>query len=101
MFVEIKASDIKGKKYTAIFYNNDKKKLKMTHFGASGYSDYTQHKDAERKQRYINRHNNNNEDWTDPQKAGTLSRFILWNKKSLQDSIKDYANKFNLTLLKK
>ena len=98
MYVKIKPSDREGKKYTAIFYNNDKKKLKMTHFGASGYSDYTQHKDPKRKQRYIERHKVN-ENWNDYMTAGSLSRFILWNKQSLQDSIKDYAKRFNLKVI--
>ena len=29
---------------------------KNVYFGAAGYSDFTQHKDEARKQRYINRH---------------------------------------------
>ena len=37
-------------------------------FGASGYSDFTQHRDKERKQRYINRHKKN-EDWSNPMTA--------------------------------
>ena|SRR5210317_1018040 len=98
MYVEIKPSNNKDKKYTAIFYDNDKKKVKTIHFGASGYSDYTQHKDPKRKQRYIERHKNN-EDWSDYKTAGALSRFILWNKTSLEDSIKNYANKFGLKLI--
>ena len=32
-------------------------------FGAVGYSDFTKHKDEDRKQRYINRHRNK-ENWT-------------------------------------
>jgi len=40
----------------AIFFNNEKQKIKTTHFGASGYSDFTQHKDEKRKQRYLERH---------------------------------------------
>lgn len=93
--VIIKKSSNSKKKYTAIFYDNDKK-IKTTHFGASGYSDYTIHKDDERKQRYINRHKKN-ENWSDYKSAGSLSRYILWNKKSLRASITDYKNRFNLT----
>jgi hypothetical protein len=37
---------------------------KTIKFGALGYSDYTIHKDEARKQRYINRHKNGNENWT-------------------------------------
>ena len=39
----------------AIFYEN-KKKVKTTHFGAAGMSDYTKHKDKSRKRRYLTRH---------------------------------------------
>ena len=34
-------------------------------FGQNGASDYTKHKDTDRKYRYIDRHKNN-EDWTKP-----------------------------------
>jgi hypothetical protein len=44
-------SDKPNKKYYII--TNDNKKV---YFGASGYSDFTIHKDEARKQRYINRH---------------------------------------------
>jgi hypothetical protein len=79
----------------AIFYNNEKQKIKTTHFGASGYSDFTQHKDEERKQRYLERHKKN-EDWNDYTSAGSLSRHILWNKPTLKASIEDYKKKFKL-----
>ena len=41
---------------------------KTVHFGAAGMSDYTKHKDPERKERYIERHKKN-EDWG---KAGLI-----------------------------
>ena len=91
--VEIKPSTIKGKKLTAIFYE-DNKKIKTIHFGASGMSDYTLHKDDKRKERYMNRHRSN-ENWNDPMTAGALSRWILWNKKTKSASIKDFKNRFN------
>lgn len=86
--VVIKPSTRKGKKYMAIFPD------KIIHFGATGYEDYTIHKDKKRKDRYIKRHSN--EDWTDPKKAGTLSRYILWNKPTLDASIRDYKMRFKL-----
>lgn len=58
-------------------------------------SDYTIHKDPERKKRYIIRHKKN-EHWNDPITAGSLSRYVLWNKPSLRESIKDYKKRFNL-----
>ena len=41
MFVSITPSKIKGKKYTAVFYDDNKKKVKTTHFGSAGMSDFT------------------------------------------------------------
>ena len=94
--VKITKSTIKGKKYTAIFYDNDNKKIKTTQFGSAGMSDYTIHRDDQRKQRYLDRHRAN-ENWYDYMSAGALSRWILWNKRTLQESIKDYKRKFNLS----
>lgn len=64
-------------------------------FGAKGYQDYTQHKDSARKNAYILRHKSK-EDWTNPLRPGTLSRFILWNKPDLHSSLNDYLSKFNI-----
>jgi hypothetical protein len=94
MKVIIKKSTNPKKKLMAIFYKNGKK-IKTTHFGAAGYSDYTKHKDDKRKERYLKRHRVN-QNWNDFKSAGSLSRYILWNKKSLRESIKDYKIKFNL-----
>jgi hypothetical protein len=51
-------SDKPNKKYY-IITSNDKK----VYFGQAGASDFTIHKDEQRKQRYINRHKNN-ENWS-------------------------------------
>ncbi len=91
--VEIKPSKIKGKKLTAVFYE-DNKKIKTTHFGAEGMSDYTINKDDKRKDRYLSRHRAR-ENWNSPMTAGALSRWILWNKKTRSGSIKDFKNRFN------
>lgn len=92
-FLQVKPSTLKDKKYTAVFYDDDKKKLKTIHFGAVGYDDFTIHKDKDRKQRYIDRHRKN-ENWNNPMMAGTLSRFILWEKPSFEASKKYYMQKF-------
>mgnify|MGYP003134165517 FL=1 len=92
--VIIKKSTNPKKKYMAIFYDNNKKKLKTTHFGASGYTDFIKSKDEDRKKRYLNRHKGEN--WNDYMSAGSLSRYVLWNKPTLRASISDYKNKFKL-----
>ena len=91
--VVIKKSTNQKKKYMAVFYE-DGKKIKTTHFGAAGMSDFTKHKDEARKQRYMNRHKAN-ENWQNPMSAGSLSRYILLNKPTLRASITDYKKRFN------
>jgi hypothetical protein len=94
-------SDRKGKKWTAIFCmckgeskccDNDKKKV---NFGATGYDDYTITKDKEQRERYRKRHEKDLRT-NDPTRPGYLSYYLLWNKPTLQESIKDYKKKFNL-----
>ena len=64
-------------------------------FGAIGYEDYTMHKDPSRKARYIARHKNK-ENWTKSgiNTAGFWSRWLLWNKPTLQSSYNDIKNRF-------
>ncbi len=59
---------------------------KTISFGASGYSDFTQHKDKERKQRYINRRKKN-EDWTNPTTARFYAKNILRNRDMVKASV--------------
>lgn len=92
--LSIKPSTKPEKKYMATF-ETDAGRTKTTHFGAAGMSDYTKSKDPERKALYLQRHKAN-ENWNDPTSAGALSRYVLWNKTSLRDSIKDFKSKFGL-----
>lgn len=73
-------------------------KKKTTHFGDNRYSNYIIHKDDERKNRYIDRHKKR-EKWNRYWTPGSLSRYILWNEKTLYKSMFDYSRKFNLTML--
>lgn len=92
--VSITKSTLKGKKYTATFENAGK--TTKTHFGATGYGDYTTHKDKERRSNYISRHKTN-EAWNKPTTAGSLSRHLLWgNSTSLQQNIQAFKRKFRL-----
>lgn len=94
--MRIVKSPLSNKKYRAIFDNG-----KHTDFGASGYDDFIQYSKQSKelaekhKKAYIARHKVN-EDWADPYSSGCLSRFILWNKKSLKASIEDYKKRFNM-----
>ena len=95
MYVNIKPSTSSGKKMMAIFYDEAKKKVRTTHFGAVGYEDYTTHGDLQRKMNYIGRHKER-ENWNDYMTAGSLSLWILWNKPTLTESIEDYMHRFKL-----
>lgn len=94
MYVQLEKSDREGKKYKAIFYNDERKKIKTSHFGASLYSDFTLTGDEQKKEAYLSRHGK--EDWSDPTTPATLSRYILWNYKSKAKSYDDYLKRFNL-----
>ena len=65
-------------------------------FGATGYEDYTTHRDPERKERYIARHRRR-EDWTRSgiETAGFYAKHLLWNKPSLTASVKDLNQKIS------
>jgi len=95
MYVSIGKSTRAGKKMMAIFYDHTKKKIKTTHFGQETASDYTIHGDIARKMNYLARHKER-EDWDDYMSSGSLARWILWNKPTLTESIKDYMSRFRL-----
>ena len=90
MNIEISKSNRNDKKFKAVI--DDKKTV---HFGAKGYSDYTKHKDPERKERCIDRHKQR-EDWgkSGVDSAGFYSKHVLWNKPTLQSSVNDLNKKF-------
>jgi len=94
MFVQLEKSDREGKKYKAIFYDDERKKIKTSHFGATGYTDFTITGDEDKKDNYISRHSKEN--WNDPTTPATLSRYVLWNYKSLSKSYNDYLKRFGL-----
>ncbi len=81
------------KKYRVILPNNER-----VDFGATGYEDYTTHKDPNRKERYLLRHAKN-ENWNDPFSAGFWSRWLLWNKPSLEESIEDIEGMLKIKIL--
>lgn len=99
--VEISRSTNDEKKLMAVFSDEEGDKIKTTHFGQRGASDYTKHGEKERMERYLERHGggtttSTKEDWKDPTTAGSLSRWILWNKPDLKASFNDYKRRFNL-----
>ena len=90
-------SNLKTKKYTVKFINEQTGRINTIHFGAAGMSDYTLHKDDKRKALYIKRHINDN--INDLNFAGCWSMHLLWNKKSIEESIKDMEKRFKITII--
>ncbi len=93
--IKLYKSSNKGKKYTADVFG------RKVHFGATGYSDYTIHKDSDRKSNYISRHRSR-ENWKKSgiNTAGFWSRWLLWNKPSITGSIKDIEQRFNVKIVR-
>ena len=91
--ISIKPSTAKEKRFTAIFEINGK--TKITNFGFKGGSTFIDHKDEAKKKAYLARHRVN-ERWQEPTSAGSLARYILWNKTTLGASISDFKRRFNL-----
>ena len=87
---QIKPSTRLNKKYMAEFSTGD-----TVHFGQFLSATYLDHNNDKIKEAYLKRHKPN-EDWNNPYTPGSLSRFILWNKPTLKESIEDYKQRFNL-----
>ena len=82
----IEKGTAKNKKFKAIFYDDK----------GNRYSDYTIHKDKERRSKYRSRHKGNlsKGTYTSP---SHLSFYLLWgDSTSLNTNIKKYKNMFKL-----
>lgn len=95
VYVQLLKSSNEKKKYTAVFYDKERRKIKSVSFGSAGMNDYTLTNDNEAKTRYIARHSAN-ENFNDYMTAGSLSRWLLWHKPTLSASYNDYIKKFGL-----
>ena len=73
----------------------------VTHFGGAGCGDYiiwsrqSYQKGDTKRRAYIKRHGAT-ESWTDPTTAATLSRYILWEKRTFRDAVAAYKRRFRL-----
>ena len=81
-----------NKRFKIIFYDREMKKVKTTQFGDKRYDNFTIHGDKKRRDLYRKRHHKDKID--EPMTAGSLSWYLLWNKKTLEASIKDYEQRF-------
>lgn len=86
-------SDKPNKKFFIITKDN-----KRVYFGDTRYQHFTEgHLDDERKLRYIKRHQDKEEkNWNKSgiNTASFWSRFLLWNKPTLEASYKDIQKRF-------
>jgi hypothetical protein len=95
--VSVKPSSDPDKKLDVVI-EQDNGRTKTIRIGSKGNSDFIlSGGDEQKKKAYLARHSVN-EDWS---KSGVLtagfwSRWLLWNKPSLQQSISDVKNRFNL-----
>ena len=80
-------------KYVATFQTEHG--LRDIKFGAVGYESYIDHGSDLRKKMYLARHRAR-EHWDDPMTPGSLSRYLLWNKRTLGESLRDYKRRFNV-----
>jgi hypothetical protein len=96
-----------NKKYLVQFENPKTNRINTIHFGAikpdgEPYQAFIDHKDEERKQRYLKRHKGMGENWNNPYSgAGFWARWILWNKPTLSASIKDTNERFDIKIINK
>lgn len=88
-----KATDGKHK-WVGVFTDGDT--TKHVPFGAAGYEDLTQHRNYLRRSLYLARHRKN-ENWNDPQTAGALSRWILWETPNLTVNVRRFKQRFGLS----
>ena len=88
-----------AKKFMVTITNDQTGRTKTVHFGSSGMSDYTIHKDKARMARYIARHAAR-ETWTKAglATAGFWSRWLLWSKPTLRGALRGMAAKFDIQI---
>jgi len=87
MNIIIKPSNKPDKKYDAIIGGK-----KTISFGQAGASDFTKHKDKDRKERYLARHKNDN--YNNPLYPSFYSNNLLWNKPTITESVRDTNRRF-------
>lgn len=92
IFKKIQKSKEPSKKYEAIFQHYAKKdKLKVVAFGSTKESDYTQNKDKKYRDFYLKQNKIDTNNLMSPK---TLEQMILWNKPTVDQSVKIYKKKW-------
>jgi hypothetical protein len=83
----------------AEFFDRNEKFIQFKDFGNGDIFEkvYLDHKDDKLKQEWLEKQNEKK--FNDPMSSTCLSRWILWNKTSLTNSVYDYIKKFDLELV--
>jgi len=88
------------KRFKVIVEDDFKNKKKTIHFGSGkpkGKGAYIDHNDDKIKDAWIARHKVR-ENWEDYFTAGFWSKWVLWNKKTLKESLEDLEKRFKIEL---
>lgn len=97
-YAQLTKSSVQGKKYTIVFFDAERKKVKTIQFGQKNADDFTKTGDKDQRDRYIDRHSNSRENHNVPDTPASASRWILWgNSTSLSANYNAYLKRFNLT----
>ncbi len=84
-----------SKKFDVYVIDPKTQNVRKVSFGATGYEDYTIHKDKERRDRYWMRHKKDR--LTDITAPGSWSAFVLWGEHtSINKNLKDMLKFFNV-----
>ena len=91
--ISVKKSTVSGKKLTATFDINGKRK--RVHFGATGYTDYTLSGDKMKRKNYRARHAKEKSQAANT--PGALAYHILWgDSTSREENIRDFKRKYGV-----
>lgn len=100
--MELKNSKVKGKRYAATFYDSNGEKIKTTNFGAKYMDSYPIHHDDARRQRFRDRFGKLiHKDSNDITKPITLADRVLWNRKTVRESLRDIEKTYAIKTIDK
>ena len=84
-------------KYSVQFINQKTRRLNTIHFGAKNYDDFRLTNNEDQKRLYQLRHASDN--INDLSYSGCWSWHMLWNKKTLEESIKNMEKRFDINII--
>lgn len=94
-FISLTKSTKPDKKLKATFKVDGKRKV--VHFGSKTSKTFLDHRDNQKKKNFRARHHKNIIKFIDdPFAPMTLSNILLWNKKTLKESLEDYLKAYGI-----